>query len=66
MKSISGIMIRICQILFILLFSVTALCGQDSLVIHRATRVSSAPKIDGVMDDNEWKEATAITEYFQF
>lgn len=66
MKSIPVIMVRLFQLIFVLIFTVTAVCGQDSLVVHRATRVSSSPKIDGVLNDDEWKDATAITDYFQF
>lgn len=40
--------------------------AQDSLKVHRATRVNASPKIDGDLSDEVWQQATPITDYFQF
>ena len=58
-------MSRIVFLLPFFLFTISAF-AQDSLKVHRATRVSASPKIDGDLSDEVWQQATPITDYFQF
>ena len=50
----------ITALLFLLSF--TALNAQNSL---QATRVDQPPKIDGILDDEAWKNATSISNFVQ-
>src|SRR5437016_190305 len=46
-----------------LLFLSFHLYAADSLKVCMASRVSSAPKIDGVVDDEAWRTATPIRDF---
>src|SRR5215510_7420447 len=45
------------------LFFVASVFAQDSTKISYAVRVSHPPKIDGVLDDVTWKEATPVSDF---
>jgi hypothetical protein len=41
------------------------LAAQDSVKTYQALRVASAPKVDGVLDDEVWKDAQTISDFIQ-
>ena len=49
----------------LLLLFFSAIHAQDSLKTYTTTRVSSSPKIDGLLDDEGWKNAEAISDFIQ-
>jgi hypothetical protein len=61
-------MSRVYTLLFIALFSTSLAVSQEAINSNRkkitTTRVTEAPKIDGVLDDNEWKDAEMAKDFF--
>src|ERR1051326_4013894 len=55
--------------LFIFSFPLCLLPGldyaQDSTKSFHAVRVTSAPKIDGLLDDEAWKNAKTVSDFIQ-
>lgn len=47
----------------IFLFFAPFLFAQDSTKVSRAVRISQPPKIDGVLDDISWREATPVSDF---
>ena len=47
------------------LFICFNLHGQDSLKIFNATRITTPPKIDGLLDDEIWKSSAVISDFIQ-
>lgn len=47
------------------IFFITASYAQDSLKTLKAARISSAPKIDGLLDDEVWKNVEAVSDFIQ-
>ena len=49
----------------IFLFFFFNLHAQDSLKTFKATRIISPPKIDGMLDDEAWKNSEVISDFVQ-
>ncbi|MBI4931567.1 MAG: carbohydrate binding family 9 domain-containing protein [Bacteroidetes bacterium] len=50
---------------FFLLFFFINVHAQDSLKTYNATRITSSPKIDGMLDDEVWKNAQSVSDFIQ-
>jgi hypothetical protein len=55
---------RLCLLLLLLCCSVVVE-AQDTLHTLRAVRVKTAPKIDGLLDDEAWKDVPVATDFLQ-
>jgi len=51
--------------LFLILLIVSRSVAQDSLKKYAATRITQAPKMDGVLDDEAWKEISVAADFLQ-
>jgi hypothetical protein len=53
-------------VLFLIFFMIPALTGQDlQKKRYKADRIAVAPDIDGILDDDAWKEGTWIDDFTQ-
>ena len=59
-------MVRYATILVFLVFSIFNLSAQDSIKSVRAVRITDPPKIDGVLDDEVWKNVPVAKDFVQF
>src|SRR6185503_13469595 len=53
------------NLLFFFILSSTLLHAQDSTKQIHALRITSSPKIDGLLDDEAWKNAETISDFVQ-
>ena len=52
-------------LLVVFLFLSIKILAQDSTKVYKTTRTNNAPKIDGILEDECWKNAQIATDFIQ-